>query len=169
MVSAAGTRSAQTRRRLRRAGKGLRNTMDTSGTSRQASTRIAEAFRRAAGRWTGCDWHTAFGETRLNLHGLKASQALLLARATAGIEAADWHAAAGWLTLIEREARQAEALARQAVRLSREGQLQQSLQMAHNACLLESPYHSVPIWQSLHAAIEAALTEAGSIDTRGNE
>src|SRR5262249_3275194 len=109
--------------------------MDTSGISRQALARIAEAFGRAAGSWMGCDWPTAFGKTRLNLCGLKASQALLLARATAGKEAADWHAAASWLTRIERDAREAEALARQAVKLSRAGALQRSLQVAHSACL----------------------------------
>jgi len=76
---------------------------------------IERAYRQASGKWIGCDWPTEFGKTGLDLNGLKASQVLLLARATSGSERADWDAAATWLTRLEQEAGKAEDEAKQAV------------------------------------------------------
>src|ERR1043166_4436913 len=48
---------------------------------------VERAFARAAGEWTGCDWPTSFGNKGLDLNGMTSYQAILLARATAGVEA----------------------------------------------------------------------------------
>jgi hypothetical protein len=118
---------------------------------------LTDMYLQAAGQWTGCDWPTDFGLGHLNLEGLKASQALLLARATAGKEAADWRAAYRWLTTIEQEARQAELEAGGAFALAPSGQLREALHHARKAYVLEVQYHSQPIWQPLLEAVEQAV------------
>src|SRR5262249_10858215 len=82
---------------------------------------ILRMFLSGKGQWSGCDWPTQFGATGLNLCALTAAQALLMARATAGVESADWRAAAQWLAEVETAARQAEASASQAALLAAEG------------------------------------------------
>jgi hypothetical protein len=121
---------------------------------------IEREYRQAAGKWTGCDWPTEFGKTGLNLNGLKALQALLLARATSGSERADWHAAVAWLTGIEQDAQEAESKAGQAMALARSGQLQEALAHAQRACAVEAKHHRRLVWQPLREAIEAALSAA---------
>lgn len=123
----------------------------------QSLTPIRTAFEDGKGHWTGCDWRTSFGTKGLNLEGLKASQALLLARATAGQEAADWRAAYKWLSQVEHDAIEAEALASHAVTLSCGGQLEEALERARQACRLEARYHPSSRWQSLCEVIEATL------------
>jgi len=125
----------------------------------EMSRRVQEVFERAAGRWVSCDWPTTFGTRRLNLEVLTASQELLLARATAGAEAADWRAAVTWLTQIEKDAARVEALARRALSLSQQGRLREVLDFARQACLIESNYHPTPAWQPFCDVIEALLKE----------
>ena len=62
---------------------------------------ILQAFLRGRNRWAGCDWPTRFGAAGLDLCALTSAQALLMARATAGAEAAEWRAAAQWLAEVE--------------------------------------------------------------------
>jgi hypothetical protein len=129
----------------------------------EASTLIKEierAYLEARTKWTGCDWPTAWGKLLLNLNGLRASQAFLLARATAGGEAAEWRAAAGWLSRIEQDALDAETAAERAITLARFGRLQEALAHAQRAYALEATYHNSPIWQPLREAIEAASRRA---------
>lgn len=113
-------------------------------------------FLKTVGKWTGCDWPTRFGKTALNLEGLTLPQALLMAKATAGIEAADWKAAAAWLSQVEQDARQAEVEAGRALDLANFGRWSASLEHAQNACAIESKYHSDLIWQPLCDALEEA-------------
>jgi hypothetical protein len=119
--------------------------------------RIEDCFDQAVDKWTGCDWPTLFGRTGLNLDGLTSAQAILLARATAGREADDWHGAVAWLTGIEVDAGDARARARLAVMLCREGRWQEALEQAHEANRMEGRYHRVTIWQPLCEAIEDSL------------
>jgi hypothetical protein len=112
-----------------------------------------------AGKWYGCDWPTAFGVNKLDLNGLRPSQAALLTRATAGSEAADWRAAAEWLAQVERDAKQAEAKAAKAAELAEAGKLTEALRLAEEACAIEGRYHTSLVWQPLRKAIATALAE----------
>jgi hypothetical protein len=120
------------------------------------SEEIDRAYRQGIGKWTGCDWQTEFGKTGLNLKGLKASQALLLARATSGSERADWRAAVAWLARIEQHTKEAEEEARQAVTLAKAGKLPEALACAQRACAVEAKYHNQLVWQPLREVIVAA-------------
>lgn len=114
------------------------------------------AYQQAAGKWRGCDWPTRFGQSALNLDGLRAAQATLMARATAGSEAADWRAAVRWLTEVEGDARAAEQEARTAAALADSGELDEAIVCARRACTLESKYHGCLVWQPLYDTLEAA-------------
>jgi hypothetical protein len=120
---------------------------------------IATALATGSGQWTGCDWPTQFGQSGLNLKGLRSSQALLMERATAGGEAADWHDAIIWLRRVEQDARQAESEAQTAARFARSGRLPEALQCARRACAIEARYGKSLTWQPLRDAIEAALSD----------
>jgi hypothetical protein len=118
---------------------------------------IDQAYLQANGKWSGCDWPRVFGKTGLNLNGLKALQALLLARSTAGSEREDWRAAVTWLTRIEQDAREAEEQAMRAVVQAGSGKLKEALVHAQRACVIEARHHCRLVWQPLREAIEAAL------------
>jgi hypothetical protein len=114
---------------------------------------ILGAFLSGRGRWTGCDWPTRFGAAGLNLCTVTASQALLLARATAGDEAAEWRAATAWLRQVEEAARQAEAEAGHAARLAAAGRLAEAAERARAALALEENYRPAVVWQPLYNAV----------------
>ena len=118
---------------------------------------ILQAFLRGRDRWAGCDWPTRFGPTGLNLCELTSSQALLMARATAGAEAAEWRAAAHWLAEVEAAAREAEQEATRAARLAAEGQLTEAAERARSALDLEARYRPPVVWRALHEAIARLL------------
>jgi hypothetical protein len=119
---------------------------------------VRAAYLRAAGRWAGCDWPTRFGSAGLNLEGLDSRQATLLARATAGAESANWHAAARWLRQVEEDARAARQEAGQAVERAEAGQLAVALAHASQACALEAAYRAPVVWRPLTELLEAALS-----------
>ncbi|HEX5270799.1 MAG TPA: hypothetical protein VFW33_09945 [Gemmataceae bacterium] len=121
---------------------------------------ILKAFLRGRSRWAGCDWPTRFGATGLNLCTLTAAQALLMARATAGAESAEWRAAAVWLSEVEAAARAAEQEASRAARLAAEGQFAEAAERARRALDLESRYRPPVVWRPLHDAISRALPVA---------
>src|SRR5690348_12635546 len=106
-----------------------------------------------AGHWRGCDWPTALGVSKLDLKGLHAAQATLLAGATSGSEEADWRAAAEWLPQVERDAKQAEAKAARAAELAEAGRLTEALRPAEEACAIEGRYHADLVWRPLCDAI----------------
>jgi len=118
---------------------------------------IAAKYRQGVGKWTGCDWQTDFGPAHLDLAELKASQALLLARATGGKEAAVWQAASQWLSRVEQEAQEAEAEAGISMTLASTGQLREALVHAQQACAIETRYHSQPVWQPFCQELEQVL------------
>lgn len=122
--------------------------------------KIELAYRQAEDKWLGCDWPTAFGESRLNLNGLKSHQAVLMARATSGQESTDWRAAVEWLSRVEADARIAQDLARQALALALDGKAVGAVVHAQRACAIEANYRDRLIWQPLRKAIEAALGAA---------
>jgi hypothetical protein len=116
---------------------------------------VEDAYAQAHGAWTGCDWPTSFGDSGLDLNGISSHQALLMARATAGIEAADWLEAVRWLRLVESDAEAAEDAARSAVELTVKGNLALALREAHSACDLESRYHPISVWGDLRDTLAA--------------
>ncbi len=118
---------------------------------------ILRAFLSGRGRWVGCDWPTRFGARELDLCALTAAQALLMARATAGEESADWRAAVSWLGEVEAAARQAEVEARRAAALATEGRLTEALDRARAAVELEGRYRPAVVWQPLHEAVAGVL------------
>ena len=130
--------------------------------SGQLLEEIADKHRQCVGKWTGCDWPTDFGTAHLDLADLKASQVLLLARATAGKEATDWQEAAKWLGQIEQESQVAETEAGIALSLASTGQLREALFHARQACAIEKRYHSQPLWQPFCSALEQGLAGQAS-------
>jgi hypothetical protein len=121
---------------------------------------ILKAFLRGRDRWAGCDWPTRFGVSGLNLCALTSAQALLMARATAGAEAAEWRAAAQWLAEVESAARAAEEEASRAARLAADGQLAEAAERVRLALDLESRYRPPVVWRPLHEAISQLLPVA---------
>lgn len=122
-----------------------------------ASGQFFEIFVQTAGKWRGCDWSTTFGLHALNLNGLVAGDAALIARATLGTEASDWRAAAKWLARVECQAKRAEAKAAQAAEVAEIGKLPEALRLAEEACGVERRYHVELVWQPLRDAIATAL------------
>jgi hypothetical protein len=134
--------------------------MGRAGTTPRGLLEAAEwAYDRALGAWTGCDWPTSFGDTGLDLNGMTSHQALLMARATAGLEAADWREAVQWLRLVESDAEAAEEAARGAVERAAGGDLAAARRGAQTACDLEARYHPRPVWGDLKEALDA-LTQS---------
>jgi hypothetical protein len=116
-------------------------------------------FVQNAGKWQGCDWPTAFGVNKVDLNGLRPSQATVLGKATSGSEADDWRAAAEWLAQVERDAKLAEAKAAKAAELAEAGRLTEAVWLAEEACVIEGRYHASLVWQPLREAIATALAE----------
>ncbi len=127
---------------------------------------IVPALAAASGKWTGCDWSTQFGRTRLDLRDLHSAQANLMAQATAGNEAADWRNAVTWLKRVEQDASQAESEAQTAARLARSGKLRDALQCADRACAIEARYRKPFTWRPLREAIVAVLSWTSVATTR---
>jgi hypothetical protein len=121
---------------------------------------IQTAYLRGRARWAGCDWPTRFGAYSLNLCALTSAQALLMSRATAGAESAEWRAAAHWLAEVETAARAAEEEASRAARLVAEGQFAEAAERARSALALESRYRQPVVWRALHDAITQGLSVA---------
>jgi len=122
-------------------------------------TSFSRLYELTKGRWIGCDWPTKFGTAELNLSGVTARQAALLARATSGQESADWQQAAHWLTTVEADAEAALQAAETAEQNVAAGRLQEALLFADRAVQLEEPYHRDACWQQLKDAILAQLAE----------
>jgi len=130
---------------------------DRLDTLRNAPLPLDESYLRLyeqlAGRWKGCDWPTNFGTARLDLAGVTSRQAALLARATSGQEAIDWHGAAEWLAKIEADAEAANQAAWLAQKEASAGHFSEALDHVQRACDLEGPYHATAVWDPLRDAI----------------
>jgi len=116
---------------------------------------IRDAYFEARGKWRGCEWPTSFGTAGLNLNGLKAAHALLLAQAMAGIEAQGWREAARWLEELELDVLVAEQDARTAVNLVVAGDLTGAVAHARQAKALEAKYRTPCVWRPFCEAVEA--------------
>lgn len=118
---------------------------------------VEQVYTEACGKWTGCDWPTMFGDTKLELNGVTSGQALQKVRETSGVDATDWREAVRWLRLIEADAETAEKSAHLAVEKAACGDLTGALRHARIAEELEARYHAVPVWRKLVTTIEAAI------------
>ena len=125
------------------------------------NTEVIAAFLRGFRKWTGCCWSMEFGPRKLNLGGVKSSQAALMVGATAGSERAEWCKATDWLKRVEDDARKAEEEAQHATNLAVLGHLREARQHALEACHLESQYTSGDTWRPLLTAITKLLESAG--------
>lgn len=130
------------------------------------TTEIITAFLKGLGRWKNCSWPTEFGKRKLELAGVKSSQAALMAGATSGDERTTWLAATRWLDQVESDARKAEELAELAADLAILGQSERALALAEQACSLESKYTTDNTWRPLVAAI---LKQLGAVTHNGRE
>ncbi len=118
-------------------------------------------YEQLEGRWTGCDWVTDFGPGHLDLRGVTARQAALLARATSGQESSQWQEATRWLTQVENDVEAARKAAWAAWQEAEAGQWQSALDHARQACELELAYHPCAVWQPLADAIQEKCGKTG--------
>jgi len=108
------------------------------GTGPGAVKEVVEAFAEAAGRWTGCDWPTRFGRSRLDLNGYTAAEAKAEAAKTTNSDVReDWLFAAAWLVSIEGFAERAEVHALHAVEAAKENDWDKAVSHARRARALE--------------------------------
>jgi hypothetical protein len=120
---------------------------------------LRRAYQDGTGTWTGCDWPTAYGSTRLNLQGWTAAQARTMAQV---LQTDDWRRAADWLTRVELHAAVAEKKAAEAIVAAEQGRWRDALLSAEWAWSLEfstgrALRHGGPLaWQRLREMLEAA-------------
>lgn len=132
------------------------------GHNRPDLEEVIRAYEEAAGRWTGCDWPTTFGQAGLNLQGWTAAEAETRAVEAGTVEEQQlWQEAATWLEEVERCAAQAEAQAALGVAAANAGEWREAEKHALRAWALEfhtgRPLrHYPPTWQRLFEAIRAA-------------
>ena len=125
---------------------------------------VRAAYEEARETWTGCDWHTQFGDAGLDLIDLTPADAATMVAKTVGTEVgADWHAAVSWLAQVQHHAKQAEAEAAIAMNAAEAGDWTKAVRHAERAFMLEfatgralrSPFP--PTWQRFHGAIKDAF------------
>jgi len=114
---------------------------------------VQEAVRQGHGRWIGCDWDTQFGPFGLNLRGISARQARLVANATAGAESQAWREAECWLGRVESDAHDAEAAAAEAVFHAINGEWAEAEHDAARTHEIEMSYPRSFVWLNLLATI----------------
>lgn len=123
-------------------------TWDNALNDKKKLRKLIRAYMASADSWEGCVWTTSFGPRGLDLNGLKAAQARILAAATSGIESDDWSSASRWLEQLEWDALAAKAAAGSAVHV-----YFTDPQLAKNeiqrACEIESKYRTPVTWQPL--------------------
>jgi hypothetical protein len=122
---------------------------------------IVRLYQETTGRWTGCDWPTSFGKTRLDLNGVTAAEAE--AEVAAIPEAVqDWREAVRWLARVEMSAREAEREAGKAIAFARVAAWQNAALHAQRAWALEFTTgrplwrHPSHTWRTLNQAIQIA-------------
>lgn len=109
---------------------------------------LRAALRAALGAWTGCDWPTCMGKTKLNLVGRTSTHAsAMIEKALDPIEAEDWRLAAGWLAKVEEHARRAANEAEKSLRAAEAGHWREALNHAERAWALEFATGR-PIWHA---------------------
>jgi hypothetical protein len=121
----------------------------------ELSQEITCAYLEAAESWRGCDWPMTFGSRRIELGGLKAYQARLLAEATSGEESQAWSEATCWLEQVEQDASDARSEASIALDLLVNQEWATAMRRLDKACALESQYHNRLVWGPLRDLIAA--------------
>lgn len=124
-----------------------------------SSQRLADLYLAAKNRWKGCDWTTKFGRLELELRGMFAKQARLLADATSGEEAKAWTEATRWLEQVEQDACAAQAAAATAVELIEKRDFAAGLAKIEEAYRLESRYRQSVIWKPLREHIAEQVSQ----------
>jgi hypothetical protein len=130
---------------------------------------IVRVYEQTAGRWTGCDWPTAFGTMDLDLNGITAAQAGARAAVDTPL-ARDWHEAALWLGRVERYAWEAERAAAAAVGAARADAWSDAERHAERAGMMEfitgRPLRCRPAqsWRVFYKVVRAAArTRQGAV------
>jgi hypothetical protein len=137
------------------------------GASAAVSPSVAEIrllYEKSTGVWTGCDWPTELGKSRLDLNGWTAERARKKETAVMGADQeSDWHAAADWLAKVEQVAQHAEEQAALAVRAASAGEWREALEYAREALASEFATGravrrgSTMTWHRLFLTVEAAI------------
>jgi hypothetical protein len=148
--------------RRRRRAKGRELIASLPGSDRPGMEEVARAYEEATGTWTGCDWPTVFGPTRLDLQDVTGAEAE--AKAVESIGPANrkaWAEAALWLREVERRAEQAEKQASLAVAAANAGEWREAVKHAQRAWALEFSTgrimrHDPTTWHRLYEVIEAS-------------
>jgi hypothetical protein len=130
---------------------------------------IVRTYEEATGTWTGCDWPTVFGPSRLNLEGWTAAQAEAHAVEANREERVDWEAAALWLAEVERRARDADLEAEKAIEAASAGDWRQAADHARRAWSMEFATGrtfrgQTPTWQGLAEVLTAAARAHGDLE-----
>jgi hypothetical protein len=127
---------------------------------------VTRCYQEAVGTWTGCDWPTAFGPSRLDLEGWSSAWAETLAMQDVCPEVKKaWWQAADWLREVERRAEQAEMEASRALVAANAGNWGEAEEHASRAWAIEFSTgrplrHPCPSWHRFHEVIEAAAAVA---------
>jgi hypothetical protein len=145
----------------------LREALLPRGINRPGLDEVVRTFEEGFGQWTGCDWHTRFGMSGLDLEGWTAETARRKCSEVVGSEAwEEWKAATAWLAEVECEAHMAEAHATMTVVAANAGDWKGALEHARMARVIEfntrRPLHSATFtWHPLYQAVEAAARANG--------
>jgi hypothetical protein len=133
---------------------------------------VRRVYQEATGTWTGCDWPTVYGITRLNLQRWSAAQARAMALT---LQSEDWLRAADWFGRIELQAQLPEKKAAEAMEAASEGHWRDALVSAEWAWSLEFSTgrplrHGPPLaWQRLRDTIEAGYLAHEVADVSGGD
>jgi hypothetical protein len=126
---------------------------------------IRQAFEEARDEWTGCDWHTHFGNGGVDLCDVTTAEAERMAAQSAGTPAgADWHTAVGWLARVKHHADRAQAEAAVALAAAEAEDWPGAMRHAQRAMVIEfetgrplrSPHP--PNWKRFYEAVKGAAT-----------
>ena len=128
-----------------------------------------EFYASKEGTWTGCDWTTEHGASKLDLDGVTAEEAREAATSLmfSTEESADWSSAAKWLEEVEINAAVAQTQARKAVEQYEEGEYMLSLVSARCAGAIEAMYGRAPTWGRLAEVIASAAAEIFQLVAEG--
>jgi hypothetical protein len=130
---------------------------------------IERLYEQVAGTWTGCDWPTTFGKSRLDLHGTSAAEASQVPVVFGTQAEVDWRQAAVWLARVERFAAEAEREGAAAMTAARAGDWEEAAHHAERAAALEFATgrplwrRLLGTWQSFSRAFEDAPAERGAV------
>lgn len=105
----------------------------------------------------------------LDLSGLKARQARLLASATTGAESRDWEQAARWLEQVEDDARRARFAATTAVEFFGQQEHVRALEQIMRACEIEGRYHEQLVWGRLRDLIRREVEARTTCESMSHE